>query len=74
MYVDNSGPTVSVSVRTAAKPWNDRLAITVNGRTTNLTRKGTAGTDTCGPTVVAEPTSLLTRVNFERSCVATPPR
>ncbi len=69
VYVDNSGPTVSVSVRTAAKPWNDRLAITVNGRTTNLTRKGTAGTDTCGPTVVAEPTSLLTRVNFERSCV-----
>ncbi|KQZ70115.1 sulfatase-like hydrolase/transferase [Nocardioides sp. Root151] len=68
VYVDNSGPTVSVSVRTATKPWTDQLSVTVNGRTTEL-RRGRIPLGGCAPHVVAEPTSMLTRLDFDRTCV-----
>lgn len=72
VYVDNSGPTVSVSVRTAKEPWTEDLAVTVNGSTTDLTRDGAAGKGRCAPEVTAEPSSLLTRLDFSRDCVDSP--
>ena len=68
VYVDNSGPTVSVSVRSAKKPWRTSLAIDVNGATTALER-GTTPSGACAPTVTAEPTSLLTRLDYDRACL-----
>lgn len=69
VYVDNSGPTVSVAVRDARKPWTKELSVTVNGATTTVRRDQSPATGKCAPKVVAEPTSLLTRVDYPRACI-----
>lgn len=70
VYVDNTGQQVSVSVRTPRKPWTKRLKIDVNGAAFTLTRKGAPqAPQGCRPRVVAEPSSLLTRITVPRTCV-----
>jgi arylsulfatase A-like enzyme len=72
VYVDNSGPDISVSVRTPRKPWVESLDLDVNGLKIPMRRGGwrmglsTAGD--CEPTFAARRSSLLTRVNMQRTC------
>ena len=67
VYVDNSGPRVSVSVRTPQKPWT-ALALTVNGRMFDLRRGEPVPAVPCQPGVITEDGSLLTRLAFPRPC------
>ena len=51
-----------------AEPWQRSLKVDLNGFATTVERgKPVAGK--CGPTVTAEPTSLLTRLDYDRSCL-----
>jgi arylsulfatase A-like enzyme len=68
VYVDNSGPVVSVSARTARRPWTKSMKVVVGGTTTTLER-GKELTRPCDPAVTAEPSSLLTRLDFRRACL-----
>jgi arylsulfatase A-like enzyme len=67
-YVDNAGPRVAVSVRTPRKPWTRSLAVDLNGFSTTVER-GRPVAGECGPAVTAVPSSLLTRLTYERSCL-----
>ena len=71
VYVDNAGPVVSVSVRTAKRPWTTSLEVQVGDVTTTVRRDrpATGPGGRCRPTVTAEPTSLLSRVDLPRSCL-----
>lgn len=74
VYVDNTGPVISVSVRDSTAPWQTSMSVTVNGHTTLLDRSPDTPPSPlisvpCEPTVTAEPTSLLTRLDFPRSCI-----
>jgi arylsulfatase A-like enzyme len=70
VYVDNSGPRVSVAIRTPKQPWSEQLSVKVNNRTAVVHRpaEGLDGRG-CDPLVTAEPGSLLTDVSFRRSCL-----
>jgi arylsulfatase A-like enzyme len=68
VYVDNSGPKVSVAVRSEARPWKKSLKVDLNGDRTTLVR-GRTPSGKCAPTVTAEPTSLLTRLDYDRGCL-----
>ena len=68
VHVDNSGPTVSVSARTARRPWTKSMKVAVGGTTTTLER-GKDLTGPCSPEVTAEPSSLLTRLDYRRGCL-----
>jgi arylsulfatase A-like enzyme len=75
VYVDNSGPRSSVSVRTPERPWRESLDITVNASKTRITRGApldvrttpTPGAD-CQPAVDVQPWSLLTRLSWPSRC------
>jgi arylsulfatase A-like enzyme len=67
VYVDNSGPQVSVSVRTPTAPWQS-LDLTVNGRTFDIRRGEPRPAVPCDPGVITESGSLLTRLSFPRPC------
>lgn len=67
VYVDNSGPQVSVSVRTPKAPWQS-LDLTVNGKRFDLRRGEPVPAEPCQPGVITEGGSLLTRVSFPRPC------
>ncbi|KRF11485.1 hypothetical protein ASG90_17280 [Nocardioides sp. Soil797] len=69
VYVDNSGPVVSISVRSSPEPWSRSLDLTVNDRSIHLDRKTTPEHGHCAPKVTAEPSSLLTRVDLPRTCL-----
>ena len=68
VYVDNAGPVVSVSVRTGEKPWTKSLTVDLGGSETTV-RRDEPVTGTCRPRITAEPTSLLTRLDYRRSCL-----
>lgn len=71
VHVDNSGSRISVSVRTARRPWQDSLSVRLNGVRT-VVRRGEQVARKCGPEVRAVPSSLLTRLTWVRSCVSDP--
>jgi len=68
VYVDNSGPAVSVAIRTPKAPWRGSLALTVNGRKFGVRREEPGPAVPCAPAVTSEPGSLLSRVSFPRPC------
>lgn len=69
IHVDNAGPRIDVSVRTANKPWTKRLDVHLNGRRTILQRGSHHGSGACAPRVTLHPDSLITRLSYPRACV-----
>jgi hypothetical protein len=71
VYVDNSGPVVSVTVRTPKKPWTDSLDIDVNGVELPLSRKRWLASrpEGCTLSLDLDADSLLSRVSLPRRCV-----
>ena len=68
VYVDNLGPKVSVSVRSDKRPCATSLEVDLG---TSAPRWSAASTPVgqCAPIVTAEPTSLLTRLDYPRRCL-----
>lgn len=72
MHVDNSGPTVSVAIRTPRKPWTEALEVSVNDQSWQFAPNGgRAAFSDCKVRMTARPGSLLTRVDVPRSCLGT---
>lgn len=78
VHVDNSGPRISVSVRTPRTPWKDRLEVTLGTDTLVVQRRGSgvevSGELPCPSTVTADAWSLMSRVDLPVRCVADPAR
>lgn len=76
LYVDNSGPEITVSLRTPKRPWRDRLEVTVDEVELAVSRDGGLELDPsseaapCSPRSSADDGSLLFRLTFERGCFA----
>lgn len=70
--VDNTGDRVVVSVRTAPVPWRDRLEIEVADHRLSLSREDTEVDDECVSDLENSDQSLITRVVFDRGCLADP--
>lgn len=70
VYVDNSGPTVSVSIRTSQRKWARSLDVTLGELSFALRRDGYTGpAGRCAPEVTDDPDSLLVRLSVDRACL-----
>lgn len=71
VHVDNSGPTISVSVRSAAKAFAEQVEVDLNGTTYTLSRDPleSGGDRRCQHQMSTDAGSLITRLDVPRSCL-----
>lgn len=71
VYVDNSGPTVSVSVRTPEKPFSDKVEVELGETTYTLGRnpRDSITNPRCESEMGTDAGSLITRLDVPRRCL-----
>lgn len=71
VHVDNSGPMVSVSVRTPKEPFRDRVEVELGGSTYTLGRDpmDSSSNPRCESRMKTDAGSLITRLDVPRRCL-----